>query len=150
MKRIVLAIVLGLSVVAAAQQTMDELRARLARSTGGDVAKYAVEIAQRDVEQADVEFTAGNNEKAHALIAEAAKLVEQAGNAALQSNKRVKDTEISVRKLERRLEEIHRTVAFEDQDQIEESTKSIGRIRNLLLDRMFGLDVDPKDKKDKK
>lgn len=145
--RCIIIVVFAASLSAAAQLSTEQLLAKLEHSTGGDAAKLAVEIASRNVEQASAEFAAGNNDHAHALIAEAAQLVERAGAAAIESNKKVKDTEISVRKLERRLEDIHRTVSFEDQDQIEESTKIIGRVRNQLLDRMFGLDEKTKGKK---
>ena len=147
MIRWLILVVFVLTLSAAAQQTTEQLRAKLDHSTGGDAAKLAVEIASRDVEQASAEFTAGNNDRGHALIAEAAQLVERAGAAAMESNKKVKDTEIAVRKLERHLEDINRTVSFEDQDQIEESMKIIGRVRNQLLDRMFGLDEKVKVKK---
>jgi hypothetical protein len=142
----IIIVFLAASLSAATQLSTEELRAKLQQSTGGDAAKLAVEIASRNVEQASAEFTAGNSDRAHALIAEAAQLVERAGAAAMESNKKVKDTEISVRKLERRLEDIHRTVSFEDQDEIEESTKIIARVRNQLLDRMFGLDEKTKGK----
>jgi hypothetical protein len=145
----IVAVALALASMVHAIDTMEELRAKLEHSTGGNKAKFALEIADRQIEQANAEFTAGNTEKGQALIKEVADLVEVAGEAAIGANKRVKDTEISTRKLERRMEDIHRTVAFEDQDQIDESLKRIGVVRNKLLDRMFNLDEDLKSKKKK-
>jgi hypothetical protein len=129
-----------------AQATVDQLRARMQQASGGNKAKFAMQIAAVHVEQASTEFSAGQSEKGHELIREAAELVQVAGDASLNANKKVKDTEISVRKLERRLQEIHRSVSFDDQDEIDESLKVISVVRNQLLDRMFRLDKEDKKK----
>jgi hypothetical protein len=130
-----------------AQLTIDQLRARMQQSSGGNKAKFAMQIAAMRVEQASTEFNAGQSDKGHDLIREATELVRVAGDASLEANKKVKDTEISVRKLERRLQEIHRSVSFDDQDEIDESLKMISVVRNQLLDRMFSLDKEDKKKK---
>lgn len=134
-----------------AQQSMDQLRARMESSKGGAKAKFAMEIAARQVEEANAAFEAGQTDRGHQLVREATDLVQQAGNDALEANKKVKDTEISVRKLGKRLEGIQRTVNFDDQDQFDESLQIINTVRNKLLDRMFSLDKDDKKtKRDKK
>jgi hypothetical protein len=83
-----------------AQLTIDQLRARMQQSSGGNKAKVAMQIAAIHVEQASTEFNAGQSDKGHDLIRQATELVRVAGDASLDANKKVKDTEISVRKLE--------------------------------------------------
>jgi hypothetical protein len=139
-------VILVASLSLQAQLTIDQLRARMEQSSGGNKAKFAMQIAAIHVEQASTEFNAGQSDKGHDLVRQATELVQVAGDASLGANKRVKDTEISVRKLERRLQEIHRSVSFDDQDEIDESLKLISVIRNQLLDRMFSLDKEEKKK----
>lgn len=152
MKAIVIILVLVLAGASLnAQQSMDQLRAKMESSKGGAKAKFAMEIAARQVEEANAAFEAGQTDRGHQLVREATDLVQQAGNDALEANKKVKDTEISVRKLGKRLEGIQRTVNFDDQDQFDESLQIINTVRNKLLDRMFSLDKDDKKtKRDKK
>lgn len=154
MKAILTIFVLTLAAAGAtldAQQSTDQLRAKMESSKVGAKAKFALQIAARQIEEANAAFEAGQADRGHQLVREATELVQQAGDDALEANKKVKDTEISVRKLGRRLEDIRRTVNFDDQDQIDESLTVINTVRNKLLDQMFSLDKgDKRKKKDKR
>ena len=72
---------------------------------------------------------------------------EQARDAAMTSQKHLKNVEIDVRKIADRLRDIRRTLAFEDQPPVEQAIRRLEDIRTALLKQMFA--KDDKHKKDK-
>jgi hypothetical protein len=133
-----------LAALARTDETLEQLKARVDTGSPDDRIKVALEIAERQVAAADKFFTGGNVEAAHAAVEEVALYAEKARDAAIAADHRLKDTEIAARKMARRLEDVKRTVAFEDQPGIDKTVKRLEEVRTALLARMFS-----KDKKKK-
>jgi hypothetical protein len=125
-------------------ETLEQLKERAEKAGQDDKIKFCLEIAARQVEAANKDFTDGNTEAAHAAVEEVALYAEKARDAAVASGRRLKDSEISARKMARRLTDIKRTVAFEDQPAMEKAVRRLEDVRTDLLAQMFS-----KDKKKK-
>ena len=125
-------------------ETLEQLKEREKTAGRDEKIKICLEIAEQQVEAANKNFTDGNVEAAHAAVDEVAVYAEKARDAAIASGRHLKDCEISARKMARRLTDIKRTVAFEDQPVIEKAVRRLEDVRTDLLAQMFS-----KDKKKK-
>jgi len=77
-------------------------------------------------------------EEAQAAIEEVVSYAGQAGDAVSRSGRRVKNTEIALRKMAHRLTDIKHTLASENQAPVQAAVDSLEKIRTDLLNRMFG------------
>jgi hypothetical protein len=127
------------SAVASKPQTTEELKAKAATAHGGDRAKLYTEVAAREVEDANTQFNNGDVEKAHALVNSAVQDATEAADTARTTGKRLKRTEIAIHKLARRLEDIRRTLALEDQQALKKAVDQLDKVDRALIDAMFGL-----------
>ena len=129
-----------LPLVGGASDSVDELKARVEKASNDDRIRICTRIAELQVSVADKSFTAGAMEDARRAVEDVATYLEKARDAAMQSGHRLKETEIAARKSVRRLDDIKRTLAFEDQPTVEQSIKRLEDVRTSLLERMFQKD----------
>jgi len=80
---------------------------------------------------------AGDIDRSHAALVEVTAFSELARDYAIQSHKHDKQSEISVRKMARKLENFKHTVAREDQKQVQDTVDRLERVRDDLLAAMF-------------
>ena len=142
--QILLLLVATLAAYGREVESLEHLKARVEAAGGDEKIKICLEIAEQQVEAANKNFNDGDVEAAHAAVDDVAMYAEKARDAAIASGRRLKDSEISARKMSRRLSDIKRTVAFEDQPVIEKAVRRLEDVRTELLARMFS-----KDKKKK-
>ena len=137
---IILAIFVASTLLAFArkEETLAELITRAESSRLEDRPHLYTEIARRQVKAADQLYAAGKPEEAGAAVREVVEYSDKASDAATHSGKKLKDTEIAIRKMVARLRDIKRTVAFEDQAPIEEAVDHLEQVRTQLLSQMFG------------
>ena len=137
---IILAVFVANSLVAFAhkEETLAELIARAESSKLEDRPHLYTEIARRQIKAADELYAAGKPEEARAAVRDVVEYSDKASDAATHSGKKLKDTEIAVRKMVARLRDIKRTLAFEDQAPIEEAVDHLEQVRTQLLSQMFG------------
>ncbi len=142
---LIVAGILLLAVVAAAhkKETTEELKAKAEATQGDQKPLLYAEVTQREIEDANDLFTAGDVEKAQFTIKDAVLYAEKARDAAISRPHKLKDTEIHLRKAEHRLNDIRRTLSFEDQPPVQDAADQIAAIRKQILDVMFA----PKHKK---
>lgn len=114
------------------------LRTEAEAAHEGHRAKLFVDLAHDEMEAADKAFTEGNVELGHKLAASAGNDADEAGKAAVDSGKRLKDTEIDLRKLQTRARDIGRSLNFEDRPPLEKIVQRIEAAREAILSRMFG------------
>jgi hypothetical protein len=119
------------------EATVDELKARLPSVSAGDRVGLCIEIAERQLIAADKSYSADEVEKARAALDDVASFSEQARDYSIQSRKRQKQTEISVRKMTRKLGDIKRTVTHEEQAIVQAAIDRLQRVRDDLLAAMF-------------
>lgn len=119
------------------QQTVEELKARVASASAGERPELCVEIAERELDAADKLYAAVETEKAQTLIGDVVSYSEQARDYSIQSHKHEKQIEIKVRRMTRKLNDIKRTVTREEQGPLDNAILHLQRVRDDLLIAMF-------------
>ncbi|HLW53438.1 MAG TPA: hypothetical protein VKW06_11390 [Candidatus Angelobacter sp.] len=132
------------AVAGGAQKSLEELRAKAEKSSGGEQARLYAQIADLLVAQADQEFTQGDSARAHATVQEALENAGKARDLAIASHDKRKEVEILLRNTQRHLENVKRTLALVDRPPMDEAEKKLANLRQDLLDAMFA----PKKKKE--
>jgi len=127
-----------------ASEPASELKKHADAAQGGERAKLCMEYAHQELEAADVLFTQGEVEKAQATVRESVAYAHKAADAAVSSGKHLKQTEIDLRKLAKRMHDIGETLNFEDRGPVRQAVDEIEQVRTDLLNRMFGLKPDGK------
>ena len=134
------------SIALAASEPLPALKARADAAHGGEQAKLCLEYAHRILEDANALFTNGDVDKAQREIDEVVEYGRKAADAASSSGKHLKQTEIDLRKLSKRLHDIAATLAVEDRPPLQKAVEDLEQIRSDLLARMFGPQAEPKGK----
>jgi len=115
-----------------------QLKERAERADAGNRGKLYAELARETIEEANREFTKGEVEKGQARVQEAVGDADKALEAARASNKKLKDIEITIRKAAKRLDDVRKTLAFEDRAPLDKAVRHLEEIRTQLLAQMFG------------
>jgi len=118
-------------------QTSDDLKSRLEKMPLSDRSELCIQIAQRQLRNADTLYSQGKVEQAAAAVADIVTYSEKARDAATQTGKRLKNIEIDVRKMSEKLRDVKRTLAFEDQPPVEQAIGRLEDVRTALLKAMF-------------
>jgi stress-induced morphogen len=131
-------IVLLLTLAAPAdEKTVEQLKAEAERADAGQQGRLYAEIADRLVAVADKQFTDSESVKGHATVQEILQYATKAHDLAIQTRKKMKETEKSLRQCKRRLENMRRTLAAEDRPKIEAVEKEVERLTEEVLESMF-------------
>ena len=130
----------------AVSDTQAELKAKADAAHGGEQAKLCLLYAHRQLEAANDLFTNGDVEQAQADVQEVMVYTRKAAEAAESSGKHMKQTEIALRELSKRMHDIADSLAVEDRPPLREAMDSIEQLRSELLARMFGTQGDKKEK----
>jgi len=120
-----------------AQRSIDQMKAEADRAEGGHQAKLCAEVAEKLVPIADQQFTEGNVSEAQKLVQEILTYANQARDAAVKSRSKMKETEISLRATQRKLEAVKRTISAEDRPPLDEVEKKLEQFRQDILNEMF-------------
>jgi hypothetical protein len=128
----------ALSVFASKPESLQDLIARADAAKVDDRPALYVEIAERQLKTADDSFTTGKVENAQAAVKDVVTYSEKAHDAAIQSGKKLKNTEIDFRKMAAKLRDIKRTLNFDDQAPVEAAADRLESLRTDLLSHMFG------------
>jgi hypothetical protein len=135
---VVVLLVLASSLAAVGRrQTLEELKARLSSAKLSDQPKLCLEIARRQLDATQNAYQAGQTEEAEKLLQEVVKYAQQAGDAARQSRKHIKKTEIEVRKMSRRLQDVKPTLDVDSRPPAQDAIDRLEHIRTQLLMQMF-------------
>ena len=132
-----LAAALPLAALPNDDEPLPKLKARAEQANGGHRADLFSEVARREMEAADQNFTSGDAAKAHDLVKTALSDAEKAANAAIESHQRLKQTEIHLRKLRQRTEQIRRTLSVDDRPQLEAAEKRMDELLQEMLKHVF-------------
>jgi len=119
-------------------ETLQELIARAESAKVEDRPALCVEIAERQLKSADELYTAGKVDDARTALQDVVTYSEKAHDAAIQSGKKVKNTEIALRKMAAKLRDIKRSLNFEDQAPVQAAADRLESLRTDLLSHMFG------------
>jgi len=136
----IFAICLALTAIshASKEPSLEELIARANAAPPKEQAGLYIEIAERELKAADELYVAGKVEEAQKSVANVVTYSEKAHDAAIQTGKKLKSVEMSVRKMSHKLNDVKRTLNFEDQPPVAEASNQLERLADDLLTTMFG------------
>ena len=141
-------LLLSLSFAAGAEQkTVDQLKTEAEHAEPGQQGRLYAEIAEKLVAVADKQFTDGESVNGHATVQEILQYATKAHDLTIQTRKKMKETEKSLRDCHRRLENMKRTLAAEDRPRVEAVEKQLEKLTEEVLESMF---TPPGKKKDHK
>lgn len=121
----------------AAERTLAQLKAEVATAKPQDQAKLYAAIAGLEMDQAESLFNSGDVQKGQAAVSDTTLDCENAAKAAVASRKRLKETEISLRKISERMDALAKSAEFENRPPIRAAVDRIDQARNNLLNAMF-------------
>jgi hypothetical protein len=119
------------------EPTVDELKARLSSLSVGDRPHLCVQIAKKQLADADKLYVAGDVEKGQAALTDVVAYSELARDYAIQSHKYQKQSEIAVRVMTRKLTELVHSLGHDDQAPVQDAINRMQRVRDDLLKSMF-------------
>ncbi|MGC2560524.1 MAG: hypothetical protein WA389_16975 [Terriglobales bacterium] len=125
------------SSMAAKEQTLDELKARLSSTSVGGRPQICLQIAERQLDDADKLYSAFDSEKAEVALADVVTFSELARDYSIQSHKHQKQTEIAVRKMTRKLNDLKHVVSRDQEAVVQNAIDRLQRVRDDLLLAMF-------------
>ena len=141
-------IVVSLALAAIGEQkTVDQLKAEAEHAEPGQQGRLYAEIADLLVPVADKQFTDGESVRGHATVQEILQYAAKSHDLAIQTRKKMKETEKSLRACRRRMENMRRTLAAEDRPRVEAVEKQLEKLTEEVLESMF---APPEKKKDQK
>jgi len=130
----------------AKNESLEELRTRADNAHGADQAKFSIEYAQAELEHANYLFAKGDVDEAQAAVGSVMDYVRKGAQAATSSGKRLKQTEIELRKLEHRMKDIGASLNIDDRPPVMKDVDEIEQVRSGLLTAMWGTQAEPKTK----
>jgi hypothetical protein len=144
--QVVVSLLLSSLLTQAGNQVPPDLKARADAAQGGEKVVLSLEYAHQELEHANTLYTDGDVEKAEAAIQEVVAYSRKATETATTANKRLKQTEIELRRIEHRMRDIGQSLNIDDRSPVEKAVQELEQLRASLLARMFGEKAEPKDK----
>ena len=120
-------------------ESLEQLKARFESASPKDRVSLGLRIAEIQTDAADRLYGEGKSDEGRSAVADIVSYCEKASDAATQSGKKLKDAEITVRKIAHKLGDIKRSVNFDDQPPLQEAIDHLERVRTGLLSKMFDL-----------
>jgi hypothetical protein len=128
----------ALPAVTGNDESLDQLIARAESARREDRPALYLDIARQKAEAADKLYNAGDAEAGNTALRDVVTLSKKATDASIDTGKKLKNTEIALRKMAEKFRDIKRTVAFEDQAPIQQTIDELEKMRTDLLSAMFG------------
>jgi hypothetical protein len=128
----------SLATFAGKEESLDQLIARAEAARLQDRPSLYLQIARRQGEAADKHYEDGDAEAGNSALNDMVTYSDKATDAAVRSGKRLKDTEIALRKMAEKFRDIKRTLPFEDQAPVQQAIDHLEKLRTDLLTAMFG------------
>ena len=128
----------ALPAVTGKDESLDQLIARAESARPEDRPALYLDIARQKAEAADKLYNAGNAEAGNTALHDVVTFSKKATDASIDTGKKLKNTEIALRKMAEKFRDVKRTVAFEDQAPIQQTMDELEKMRTDLLSAMFG------------
>lgn len=119
------------------EPSVDELKSRMSAAIVSDKPHLCVQIAQRQLAEADKFYATADFDKAQPALTDVVAFSELARDYAIQSHKYQKQTEIAVRGMTRKLTDLLHSLPHDDQAQVRDAISRLQRVRDDLLLAMF-------------
>lgn len=119
------------------EPTVAELKARIASASVQDRTHLCVQIAQKQLDETDKLYAGAEVEKAQEPLTDVVAYSELARDYSIQSHKNQKQTEIAVRGMTRKLNDLLHTLGRDQQAPVKDALNRLERVRDDLLASMF-------------
>jgi hypothetical protein len=123
----------------ASEEPLEKLIAR-AEAAGDKQSELYVDVAQRYANLAGDHFSNGEWDKARDDLKSVLSYAEKARAVVGRAEGRIKQTEIKMHKLQRRLEEVARAADVDDRPPVTAAAEHVEELRSELLDLLFRKD----------
>jgi len=120
--------------------SLAELKERAEAAKPQDQPHLYIDVADRQLETATAKFDSGDVVAAQSAVRDVDTYGRKAAEAAVQSRKNMKKTEISLRKIVIKLRDLKRAASFEDRAPIQTAIDDLEKMRTELLSKMFAKD----------
>ena len=140
MKKLLIIVVALLSALAWASdklESIESLKARAGQAQPKDQVELFTRISERQLDALDKAFNGGTVREAQAALADVVTYGVKAAQISGATGKRMKQTEIAMRKISARLEAIRKTLDVDDRPMLAEAVQKLDAARSELLNRMF-------------
>ncbi len=119
------------------EETLAELKQQAEAAREGKQVELLLKIAEIQLHATDAAYTAGNADQAQQNLRDVVSYASRAAQVAMDTGKKMKQAEISVRKISARLQDIARGLSFDDRAPVNAAVDSLEKSRTDLLARMF-------------
>ena len=126
-----------LIVLARKDESLEEMKARVDAARPEEKISLSIQIARKELDVIAEASKSSNDEVAHSALAELLTYAGKASETSLQTNKKLKDTEIALRKIAERLRDLKRNADFEQQAPLQDASERVENMRTQLLSKMF-------------
>ena len=120
------------------EEALDQLIARAESASPGERPALYIRIARQQADAADKFYQAGDAAAGNSALNDVVTYSGKASDAAARTGKRLKDTEIALRKMAEKFRDVKRTLPFEDQEPVQQAIDRLEQMRTDLLTAMFG------------
>jgi hypothetical protein len=124
--------------LAGEEESLQQLIARAEAAHPQDRTGLYLQIARRQAEAASKFYEIGNAEAGSLAVADVVMYSGKASDTAISSGRKIKDTEIALRKMAERFRDLKRNLPFEDQAPVQQAIDRMEKMRTDLLAAMFG------------
>lgn len=118
--------------------TAEDLASRAKAAPLDHQPEMYIRAAEHEMKLVTQLYKEGKADEAGAALTEVVSYSDSAADAATRSHKRIKNTEIDLRKMAEKLRDLKRTLNFEDQPAVQAATDHLENLRTNLLALMFG------------
>jgi hypothetical protein len=128
--------------VLAKHETLQQLIARANATETGKQADLYMKVAEREMSLLNAALKVGDSHEFLVRLDAVTGYCDKAHSAAIRSNKKVKKTEIRIRKISRHLRDDKLSANVSDQSRVQSAIDKLEQFRNDLLQKMFGVKND--------
>ena len=119
-------------------ENLDQMITHADSAALGERPALYIHIARQQAEAADKFYQADNAEAGNAALNDVVTYAGKASDAAARSGKKLKDTEIALRKMAEKFRDVKHNLPFEDQAPVQQAIDRLEKMRTDLLAVMFG------------
>lgn len=130
-------LLLSLSAFADKPESIDALKTRAAAARDKEQVDLLTKVAERQLQTADKAYNDGDVQQAQAAVNDVSEYGVKAAQVSAETGKKMKHTEIALRKISTRLEVIRKTLTLDDRPPVASAIEKLEQARSELLNRMF-------------
>jgi hypothetical protein len=119
-------------------ESLEQLVTRADAAPQGDRPGLYLKIARMQADSADKFYLSGDAESGNKALSDVVTYSEKASDAAAHTGKRLKDTEIALRKMTEKFRDVKHNLPFDDQAPVQQAIDRLEKMRTELLSVMFG------------